>query len=140
MNGTIPPIDLAPDNPLAITTDTPDIPPFPTENPYWQGFLTTEEMSLLIAAFLALLGLNPTVEQLETDAEEYACMAPQFQIPALIWVLINATANVTPANGGRVYSGDYGAAGPTVDPPTPGAIGIDTVTRRQWQYSAGEWT
>jgi hypothetical protein len=42
--------------------------------------------------------------------------------------------------GGQVYYGAYGSIGPQFTPNTPGAIAIDSVTLRQWQFSGGIWT
>ena len=41
---------------------------------------------------------------------------------------------------GFVYSANYSGGMPAFTPTMAGAIAIDSITRRQWQWSGGVWT
>ena len=45
-----------------------------------------------------------------------------------------------PSGAGYVYSANYGGVAPTFNPGSGGALAIDSVTRRQFQWNGSTWT
>ena len=139
MNNTIPPLDFPPDNPFVV--NVPDSFGLPQTNPYCSD-LTVEQITLLIAGFLALAGQNPAATTFLATVEAYVGtgFAQDLQVPGLLWTLnqILTTPSLV-VTGGGVYSADWGGGVPTVTPTSTAAIGIDSVTKRQWTWVNGAW-
>jgi hypothetical protein len=135
----IPPLDFAPDNFFAV--NVPDSFVLPQANPYCAN-LTAEQITLLIAGVLAMTGLDTTPAELQTETAEYigTGFAQSLQVPGLLWTQAQVVANMPPGLAGLVYSADWSGGQPGITPPSDAAIGIDKVTRRQWQFAGGGWT
>jgi hypothetical protein len=102
----------------------------------------TNPLALQIARFLQQAGISTgepaatLAATLEANAAQIAATLETAQlIPALIWAYNQLLGIIPGPTEGLVYGGDYGPDGPQFTPNTNGAIGIDSVTRRQWQYT-----
>lgn len=96
------------------------------------------QMGAIIALLSQLAESTMDCPALAAAAAQFSCIPRQLQVPAMIYQL-NAilTGN---GIGGLVYSEDWGGNPPPFIPPSLGAIGIDSVTGRQWQFSGGSWS
>jgi hypothetical protein len=105
--------------------------------------MTNNLLSKAIAQTLSNSGVQITSDTIVASANQIAAGLPSdLLIPALIWAVTQAYQNVPTATSGMVYSGNWGSAGPQfiptgggVGPNFSGAIGVDSVTFRQWQFA-----
>jgi hypothetical protein len=137
----IPALDF--NSPSFFGIDLPDSFMLPQSNQYAVN-LSVDELSLIIAGFLAMTGNEEmTVSILELNAQTYSGLTQDQQIPGLIYTmtqLLTQLESGMPANGaGFVFSGNYNGNPPMFQPWSSGAIAIDSVTRRQFQWNGTEW-
>lgn len=117
----------------------------------WKGLTQTEQMGVLISLFAQIANVQLTCASLQTLAAQYACLPPQLQLPALIYLatLIQSQGGVS-GGAGEVVTFSSGGLG-TPPPFTPtvsatqfagvstGAIATDTSTGQQWVFLNGAW-
>lgn len=138
MNGIIAPVDLTPDN--LFVPNVADGWSLPQSPNGYASVLDVKDMTLLIAGFLALLGLSPTTAQLEVDAATYSCLPTDNQIAAVIYQLTQTLTVMSIAyGGGLVYAGNYNGNAPPFTPPSTSAVAIDSVTFQIWNFVDGGW-
>jgi len=103
--------------------------------------MTTNPLANQLAALLQKNGLSTTADTLMANAAQFLAIIPtDLLIPGLIWSTDQTYAKLPTQTPGNVYQGNYGSAGPQFTPSSPGAIAIDAVTFRQWQFASGIWT
>ena len=138
-NAPIPPLDLPAGNLFAVSV--PDSFILPQENPFGPD-LDELTIALLIAAFNALAGINPSAATMLTNAQNYSCLTQDQQLPGLIYKLNSILVAIRGATNvaGLVYTGNWSNNTPTVTPSSSAAIGIDSGTLRQWQWVNGVWS
>ena len=96
------------------------------------------EMAAIIYYLGLLTGVSTDCTTLNNGAAQYACIPRQSQLSVVIFLLSQLLSGNTV--GGFVFAGNYGGNPPPFSPLTTGAIGIDSVTGRQWQWSGGSWS
>ncbi len=93
-----------------------------------------------IVKLLQNAGVAITSSQLVAMAAQYRSVPPNLLILSGIWAADQVLTFLPGPTSGLVYSDDYGGVAPTFTPPSAGAIAIDSLTRRQWQWSNNVWT
>lgn len=97
-------------------------------------------MAALIAMVAQLLGIQVTCDQLQANAQQFLCLPPNQQLPALIWLFAQIVpGQIAPVGAGYVFAGDYGGNPPPFSPTSAGAIATDTSTGQQWNWLNGAW-
>ena len=95
-------------------------------------------MAAIIYYLGQLTGVSTDCATLQAGAAQYACIPRQDQLPAMIYMLAQLLSGNTV--GGFVFAGNYGGNQPPFSPTTAGAVAIDSITGRQWQWSGGAWS
>jgi hypothetical protein len=83
-----------------------------------------------------------TCAQLQTQVgnDVMDTQPPVLQLAMQIFALAPQYTAFAALSGGFVYEGNYGSPGPQFSPASAGAIAIDSVTLRQWQWANSEWS
>jgi hypothetical protein len=53
----------------------------------WKGLTQTEQMGVIISLLAQIANVQLTCQNLQTMAAQYACLPPQSQLPAVIYLL-----------------------------------------------------
>lgn len=118
----------------------------------WKGLTQSDQMGVLISLFAQIADVQLTCQNLQTLAAQYACLPPQSQLPALIYLAaqILAEGGGVGIGAGEVVTFSSGGVG-TPPPFTPvvsatqfagvstGALATDSSTGQQWNYINGAW-
>jgi hypothetical protein len=112
----------------------------------WKELTQSEQMGVLISLFAQIANVQLTCQSLQALAAQYACLPPQSQLPALIYLASQIVAQGGTGTGaGEVVTFNSGGLG-TPPPFTPqinptsfagvstGAIATDASTGQQWNY------
>jgi hypothetical protein len=102
--------------------------------------VTTSNLANKISKLLGRVGVIVSADTLVANAAQFATISSSLYGPALLDVIAQTMAILPASNAGGVYIGNYGTLGPLFVPPSPGALAVDSITGRQWQFANNFWS